>query len=155
MPGGANHHKPIEQRFWEKVERTDSCWLWHGAYEEGRYGRFWDGARFALAHRWAYEFLRGPIPAGYVIDHLCRVTRCVNPDHLEPVTPRENIMRSPTAPTAVRARQDRCIHGHPFNRVVLRRDGIVERVCTECRRQRKKAARAQWRAAAAFVEVGE
>jgi hypothetical protein len=62
----------------------------------------------------AYEELVGPIPAKMVIDHLCRVRHCVNPEHMEPVTDRINVVERGTGLAAVRARQTHCIRGHEF-----------------------------------------
>ena len=88
-----------EERFWAKVDKTDSCWLWTAATTHG-YGCF-DAKPFgtALAHRIAYLLLVGPIPEGLHLDHLCRVTKCVNPAHLEPVTGAENSRRAHAART--------------------------------------------------------
>lgn len=81
------------RRFWDKVEKTDDCWLWHGA-ENGRgYGRFSVAGRLVYAHRWSYELAHGALPAGQVIDHLCRNPRCVRPSHLQLVTQGENTSR--------------------------------------------------------------
>lgn len=88
---GHNRRRPAEERFWEKVEVAD-CWIWIGAKTNG-YGAFNDGSRIVRAHRWAYEALVGELDPSLHIDHLCRNPSCVNPDHLEPVTPRENTMR--------------------------------------------------------------
>ena len=83
---------PISARFWAKVDKTETCWLWTGGQSAG-YGRFGFKGRPNLgAHRFAYELLVGPIPPGLDLDHLCRVRNCVNPDHLEPVTRRENLL---------------------------------------------------------------
>lgn len=85
--------RPLSERFWSKVEKTDSCWLWRGAAAGGGYGHLLVDGRFVQAHRYAYETLIGPIPEGLELDHLCRVRRCVRPEHLEPVTRGENIRR--------------------------------------------------------------
>jgi hypothetical protein len=101
-------------RFWPRVNRGPDCWEWTGArLKNGGYGVFWDGRRNVKAHRWAYEHLVGPIPPALTIDHLCRNTACVRPDHLEPVTNRVNILRG-TAPSAQSARKTHCVNGHPF-----------------------------------------
>lgn len=74
---------------------ANGCHVWIGALvgRYNKYGRFFDGSRNVPAHRWAYERAKGPIPAGFEIDHLCDDTRCVNPLHLEPTSPAENLRR--------------------------------------------------------------
>lgn len=88
-------------RFMRKVDKQDNgCWLWTGIHAgtKSRYGYFQAATRNeinkVLAHRWIYEFHKGPIPDGMQVDHLCRVASCVNPDHLEAVTPEENMIRA-------------------------------------------------------------
>jgi len=104
-----------DERFWSKVAggkpgAAGECWLWIGAITKNGYGNFWltDVKSNVFAHRWAYERLRGPIPTGLVIDHLCRVRHCVNPEHMEPVTIRVNSLRgmSPTILTHLRRRRE-------------------------------------------------
>lgn len=78
-----------------KVQRDGDCWTWTGAINSSGYGSVGNGhGSSSLAHRVSYEFAVGPIPDGLTIDHLCRNTRCVNPDDLEPVTSAENARRS-------------------------------------------------------------
>lgn len=85
----------LEARFWAQVERTDGCWYWRGRTIPDGYGHFRVGGETKrYAHRMAYMWTKGPIATGMEIDHLCRVRNCVNPDHLEAVTRRENIRRS-------------------------------------------------------------
>ena len=120
---------PMEERFWKKVfpEPMSGCWLWAGS--GSRYGSIGTGGRGGKklqAHRWAYERYRGPIPDGLELDHLCRNTWCVNPQHLEPVTHVENSHRG-----ARFSRQGLCAQGHAFD--VIRRHG---RVYTTCENQR-------------------
>lgn len=112
-----------EQRFWAKVNKTDSCWLWTASTNNG-YGQF-NSSNGTLAHRYAYELANGPIPAGLHIDHLCRVRTCVNPIHLEAVTPAENNRR-------VALNRTHCRHGHPYSgdNLFLRKDG--RRECRTC-----------------------
>lgn len=91
------------------VDPTTGCWDWTGYVTPKGYGRFLrDGEQ--LAHRVFYKRRHGSIPQGAVLDHLCRNRRCVNPDHLEPVSNRENIMRGEgfAARYAARTTEDRC-----------------------------------------------
>jgi len=102
-------------RFERYVQRQDQgCWIWTGTRTLHGYGSFCDNGPKVLVHRWSYEQHVGPIPDGLVIDHLCRNPPCVNPDHLEPVTQRENLMRSPIVLSAINARKTHCVRGHEF-----------------------------------------
>lgn len=69
------------------------CWIWLGELNRNGYGRVCVKGKRPVAHRHVYETLVGPIPEGLLLDHLCRVRCCVNPSHLEPVTPKENTLR--------------------------------------------------------------
>jgi hypothetical protein len=104
------------QRWAAKVRLTPTCWLWFGA-RSGGYGSFIfsiGSRRRTVAHLYGYERFVGPIPAGKELDHLCRNRRCVNPEHLEPVTHLENIRRSPITVTGINARKTHCSNGHEF-----------------------------------------
>ncbi len=89
----ANKTQPLKQRFFSFVRKTRGCWHWTGYKNAAGYGQFKQKGKMKPAHRVSYEILRKKIPRGLVIDHLCRNTSCVNPDHLEPVTNRENTAR--------------------------------------------------------------
>lgn len=106
--------KPIPVNAWQAENTPDSiplhvrrniapgeggCWLWTRSKSPDGYGWASYKNRTCQAHRLVYTFARGPVPEGLHLDHLCRVRHCVNPDHLEPVTPRENLARGDT-PTA-------------------------------------------------------
>lgn len=67
------------------------CHLWVACIDSLGYGNVWNEGKMKKSHRVAYEEAYGPIPKGLVIDHLCRVRSCCNPDHLRAVTQRENV----------------------------------------------------------------
>lgn len=81
------------ERFWSKVERTGTCWIWKGSITDDGYGRFEYNYKHIKAHRFAFEITKYEIPKGLDLDHLCRNRSCVNPEHLEPVTRKENLRR--------------------------------------------------------------
>lgn len=87
------------------------------------------------AHRFAFEYFRGPIQGGLGLDHLCRVPSCVNPWHLEPVTQRENLLRGDTIP-AKHAALTHCPRGHAYDEANTRRDKLGKRYCRACQRER-------------------
>jgi len=98
MPNGYNS-PPIEIRFWSKVNKTETCWLWTASLNKFGYGAFGIGTRasaakssaWALAHRWAYEATYGPIPSDRYVLHRCHIRACVRPDHLYLGTQADNM----------------------------------------------------------------
>lgn len=125
-------------RFEAKVRKTPGCWEWTAA-TTGTYGAFTlNGNRKQVrAHRYAYELWRGPIPAGLHIDHLCRNPLCVNPDHLEPVTCRENLLRGETS-NAANLAKTHCKRGHAFDELNTLHLKSGARVCRVCNRARQR-----------------
>lgn len=112
------------------------CWEWTGPTTGNGYGRIYVlGFRERMAHRAAYALLIGPIPPGMELDHLCRNRRCVNPDHVEPVTPRENCMRGYSFGRK-NADRSHCTHGHLLDEqnTYVRPNG--HRDCRACIRER-------------------
>lgn len=103
----------LHARFWTYVHPNEQtgCWEWTGTKRRRGYGKFRLNLVDYVAHRFAYENLVGTIPAGMQIDHLCRVTGCVNPAHLEPVSQQENMRRAQIARGAL---PDHCKHGHAY-----------------------------------------
>lgn len=105
-------------RFMAKVspEPNSGCWLWLASAQKGDYGHIWDGQAVVAAHLWSYRYHKGEIPKGFQIDHICRVTLCVNPDHLEAVTPSVNIQRSavPILTGMINSGKTYCPRGHAY-----------------------------------------
>lgn len=120
-------------RFWSKVAKDNGCWNWLGGKTRQGYGRF----RYSfnsrmghfVAHRVSYELIQGRIPEGKTLDHLCKNKSCVNPLHLEPLSMRENIMRSENQ-TSLNAKKQSCKNGHPLieGNLVLSALAIRQRV---------------------------
>lgn len=110
------------------------CWDWVGTHNQG-YGQTWDPVKktYVRAHRWMYEQVRGAVPDWLELDHLCRNRGCCNPDHLEAVPTRINILRGQGV-AAHRARQTHCKNGHPLNGENLRVRLNGGRGCYTCQR---------------------
>lgn len=124
---------PVAERFWRRVNRDATCWTWRGGVTSNGYGTFTDRGRRVSAHRYAYEQSRGAIPAGLVLDHLCRNRRCVNPDHLEAVSERVNILRG-TSPSASNVHRTHCPRGHEYSVENTRTCRRGKRTCRACQR---------------------
>jgi hypothetical protein len=151
-----------EERFWLKIDKNGPlpaadtlaaglgpCWVWTGFRDRFGYGDFNESGRHKRAHRYAYLLVVGDIPDGLTLDHLCRVTSCVNPEHLEPVTAKVNTLRGNSI-TAIQANKTHCKRGHPFsgdNLYVIggKRPG---RACRTCARIHRRASDARKRARA-------
>lgn len=122
--------------FMRHIRKTETCWEWTGWKNPAGYGRtkVLGSQRMLYPHRVAYEHFKGPIPDGMHIDHLCRNRSCCNPDHLEAVTPGENIRRGETG--AHHRNKTHCIRGHAYegDNLYVTRDGA--RKCRACNRLR-------------------
>lgn len=122
-------------RFWANVYKTDKCWIWLGARAKDGYGKYTivdprstnvHGTFSYTPHQFVWELMRGPVPDGLELDHKCRVTLCVNPDHLEPVTHAVN---------RARAIKPFCFRGHPQireNRYIVLVKGRPRERCKPC-----------------------
>ncbi len=130
------------ERFQTKIRiAPNGCWIWFGEKEKHGYGRLTVGRVKVMAHRYAYQTLIGPLPQGLQCDHVvCQNPSCVNPYHLEPVTPKINTLRG-NGVGGQNHRKTHCAHGHAYDLENTRicKDG--SRSCRECAR----AACRQWR----------
>lgn len=134
------------ERWWANVDKSGPvpecaphlgpCWLWT-ATPKNAYGLFLLNDKTVRAHHAGYVLLVGPVPEGLELDHLCRVTRCVNPAHQEPVTHAVNTLRG-ESPQAANARKTHCPQGHPYDEANTYVNTYGRRVCRICK--------AAWRA---------
>lgn len=128
-------HPDIPDRFWDKVLPVPEtgCWLWTPPLKDNGYGQFWTREGMVYPHRW----IKGEVPQDKWIDHLCRVRSCVNPDHLEVVTPQENTQRGSLS---YETRGWRCANGHDVRVAGVRHDinypGAGQ--CRQCQRDYSK-----------------
>ena len=151
--------RPIAERFMEKVEKSDGCWIWKGFGMGNGYGGFHVGGRtvrkMVPAHRASYELHKGAIPEGMHVMHQCDVRRCVNPEHLKLGTRSDNMQdaaRKGRVCTIGQSRKTHCVNGHeltPDNTYVNK---FGHRRCHICRRA---ASRRRDRIAAAIRARGE
>ena len=135
--------RSAEARFNFYLCYTGDCIIWTGGSDKYGYGRFRleKGETQVLAHRYSYETVRGPVPQGLELDHLCRNPCCVNPAHLEAVTHRVNVQRGEAGKHLPRLSKDRaaekthCPHGHEYSKknTYVRENG--GRQCRVCARE--------------------
>jgi len=122
-----------------------ACWVWTGRLNRDGYGEVRVDGQYRMTHRIVYQHLACEVPAGLELDHLCRVRHCVNPAHLEPVTHRENSLRSESF-AAKNAVKTHCPQGHPYDaRNTYAWRG--SRICRACVRAAGRRYRARRKAA--------
>ena len=137
--GNPLYQKPtMIERFWAKINKygpiptirpeLGPCWIWLAGKNRDGYGQFrpFANAGEQGAHRFAYEWLIGPVSEGLQLDHLCRVRHCVNPAHLEPVTCAINTQRGSNG------NKTHCHKGHPFDKSNTRHRSDGRRSCRTC-----------------------
>lgn len=126
----------LEERFWEKVERSEGCWLWQAAIAMNGYGRFRMPTGHLGAHVVAYILTYGSVPTGLEVHHTCETRGCVRPDHLVAVTHRTNLLSSNTLP-GINVRKTHCVHGHEFSRANTYISKERKRMCRQCKVDRR------------------
>ena len=125
------------KKVWDRVvaDATTGCWNWTGEFDISGYGRFYTSGRRIGAHRLSFELQNGPIPFWAEIDHLCHNPACINPDHLEAVSRRENCRRRRR-----RATRTHCPQGHEYlSETTMIHATTKSRVCLICNRERCRA----------------
>lgn len=125
-------------------EPNSGCLIWLGAVVRGGYGTIKIEGKRRVAHGIAYELHKGIVPAGLELDHLCRTPSCINPNHLEAVTHRENMLRGNTL-AAHHAAQTHCLRGHELTEentyLRVSRNGRYCRICGNARAKKYRAKR--------------
>lgn len=139
-----SYEEKYHSRFWAKIIKTESCWIWTAAKNQYGYGYFsYPGGQ--RAHRFSYEIHRGKIPDELVIDHICRKKDCINPDHLRAVTHKENTLCG-LGLAAKNAEKTHCKYGHEFsleNTYIRKSGNRTERTCRICAKHRDQRRQSQ------------
>lgn len=138
------------QRFLSQIAYVGDCWIWTGNVKSG-YGQMHikleDGTSTTKStHVLAYVWLKGAVPEGLQLDHLCRIRCCCNPDHLEPVTCRENLLRGDTL-AAAGSKKSHCPQGHAYDEANTYVSPLGLRSCRACKRERNRVHMREWRLA--------
>lgn len=154
---GSAEWKPAstEERFWAKVDKSGSCWMWTASINTSGYGSFRYKGRVREAHLVSYDLVVGEIPSGMQLDHTCHPgdgscaggiscphRRCVNPKHLEPVTGAENNRRGLSGKH--HSAKTHCPQDHEYteeNTYLAKRGGRYNRMCRTCARDRARERR--------------
>lgn len=129
--------EPEARRFESKyVVNSSGCWVWQGSLDKDGYGSFYLRGANRRAHRVGWFSVHGPIPSGMVANHTCMNRACVNPQHLNTVTAKDNALKNSRTISTVNAQKTHCPEGHPY-------DGTEpgHRICTQCRRKKQAAAK--------------
>jgi hypothetical protein len=151
---GGRRAEPLDARILKKTDRSGDCWLWTGYLDRDGYAIITVAERVMRAHRVSYATFVGEIGEGMEIDHLCRVRHCVRPEHLEPVSHRENVLRQLEATGSIGGQRPNslvtdgvCVAGHVMDEENTYSNG-GRLYCRACHRERNRRHAAAKRAAA-------
>jgi hypothetical protein len=129
-----------------RIESEGGCHFWTGPLDRDGYGAFYLRRKNRRAHRVAWYEVHGEIPEGMVVNHICKTRNCVNVQHLQIVTPRENTLHDSVTVSAINARKTHCPRGHEYDRIYSTRRGGKSRYCSICDQAKRKRLRAKWHA---------
>ena len=133
-----NKFNELPELFWNKVEKTETCWFWLGKKDDG-YGRWapQGESKQYLVHRLSFAVLKQKIESNMQIDHLCKTRHCLNPDHLEQVTTKENTRRGLSG--VFNTDPELCPHGHEYDgEVPGKAPGSIYKTCSTCSKGENK-----------------
>ena len=141
-------NRKILQQIFSKIKistelfyNNSPCWEWTAYRDKDGYGKLRDGKNQRPAHRLIFSYFVEQIPSHLHCDHLCQVKHCVNPCHMEPVTPKINIYRSANA-ASLNVQKTHCLRGHPFNETNTRLSPDKRhRICRKCEYEKTKRLR--------------
>lgn len=137
----ARANVPSIERFMHYIEISPSgCWEWSGGTNSEGYGNFSLKNQAVKAHRYSFGYFKGEIPKGFVVDHLCRNHKCVNPDHLEAVSNKTNIIRG-VGLASQESKRTHCPFGHEYTEDNIYRTKNKYRNCKACAIRRSKERR--------------
>lgn len=120
-------------------DEVNGCHIFRGAKDSSGYGHVAIGSKMVKVHRLAWERENGPIPAGLVIDHICRNRACCNVEHLRLVTRQTNATENSTSEAAINAAKTHCKHGHEFtpSNTIRKKNGRECRTCKQINKRRE------------------
>ena len=151
--------RPIEQRFWPKVEKGSpaECWLWKGAVNNQGYGQILFNGKVCLASRVSWVMHIGPVPDGLFVLHHCDTPACINPGHLFLGTQTDNMADMAAKGRNGHSNKTTCIHGHPYTEKNTRwyKRRRFCRICKTTYRRNSRHRRREARQRLVYLGIGE